>query len=492
MREMAAALPAWAWLAALSVAALSIALLSVIARLRALHRRLEESRRRQEALSRENAGLEERLRAREADVENLRRDRITPLEEESDALRRELADLRDRLETTARENAELSARLEAERRGHQEKVRLLEEAEQRLAREFENLANRIFEEKGQKFSEQNRATLQTVLDPLRSQIQEFRQKVEAVHDRGMRDHTSLQLEIHRLRELNERLSQDALNLTNALKGESKVRGNWGELQLQRILEESGLTQGREYELQGSYRDEEGNRLMPDVVIHLPEKKDVVIDSKVSLAAWDRYHAAESAEERERALQEHVQSLRRHIRELSEKNYDQLLQLNSLDLVLMFVPIEPALLAALESVPELYNEAFARGILLVSPTTLLGTLQIIHNIWRHEYQNRNAREIARQAGELHDAFVRFVDSLDEVDRHIGKAAEAAGQARKRLVSGRGNLVGRVVRLKKLGARTRKELPEELLERAGVEEALPAPEEGEESLADEEPRPEEPPR
>ncbi len=492
MREMAAALPAWAWLAALSVAALSIALLSVIARLRALHRRLEESRRRQEALSRENAGLEERLRAREADVENLRRDRITPLEEESDALRRELADLRGRLETTARENAELSARLEAERRGHQEKVRLLEEAEQRLAREFENLANRIFEEKGQKFSEQNRATLQTVLDPLRSQIQEFRQKVEAVHDRGMRDHTSLQLEIHRLRELNERLSQDALNLTNALKGESKVRGNWGELQLQRILEESGLTQGREYELQGSYRDEEGNRLMPDVVIHLPEKKDVVIDSKVSLAAWDRYHAAESAEERERALQEHVQSLRRHIRELSEKNYDQLLQLNSLDLVLMFVPIEPALLAALESVPELYNEAFARGILLVSPTTLLGTLQIIHNIWRHEYQNRNAREIARLAGELHDAFVRFVDSLDEVDRHIGKAAEAAGQARKRLVSGRGNLVGRVVRLKKLGARTRKELPEELLERAGVEEALPAPEEGEESLADEEPWPEEPPR
>jgi len=278
-----------------------------------------------------------------------------------------------------------------------------------------------------------------------------------------RDRVSLFNEITSLKSLNEQMSKDAINLTRALKGESKTRGNWGEVILQRVLEDSGLKNGREYEAQESYRDEHGKLFYPDIVVHLPDNKDVVIDSKISLNAYEKFCSSEDGEEQKQALTEHLNAIRTHVSDLEDKNYDELVKINSLDMVLMFVPIEPALMLAFEQDKNLYHDAFKRGIILVSPTTLHMTLRIIHNMWRYEYQNKNAQEIAKRAGDMYDKFVGFVDALEDVGDKLDKAQSAYQTAHNRLADGKGNLVGRAEAIRKLGLQTNKKLDKALVDK-----------------------------
>ncbi len=359
--------------------------------------------------------------------------------------------------------AELQTLLEDERKLTHEKIALLEKAEENMTTAFENISTRIIEEKSKKFTEQNKQNIGEILNPLREQLGDFRKKIEDVYDKETRDRVSLFNEITSLKSLNEQMSKDAINLTRALKGESKTRGNWGEVILQRVLEDSGLKNGREYEAQESYRDEHGKLFYPDVVVHLPDNKDVVIDSKISLNAYEKFCSSEDSEEQKQALTEHLNAIRTHVSDLEDKNYDELVKINSLDMVLMFVPIEPALMLAFEQDKNLYHDAFKRGIILVSPTTLHMTLRIIHNMWRYEYQNKNAQEIAKRAGDMYDKFVGFVDALEDVGDKLDKAQSAYQTAHNRLVDGKGNLVGRAEAIRKLGLQTNKKLDKAIVDR-----------------------------
>lgn len=384
---------------------------------------------------------------------------------------RHLSEACEQIEILRQENAahmtklaELNTLIDQERQQADEKVALLMNAREQLSAEFQNLAHKIFEDKSRKFGEQNREQIDTVLVPLREQINNFRRKVEDVYDHESRDRISLLTEIQHLKELNRRIGKDAVNLTQALKGDSKARGNWGEVVLARVLENSGLTQGREYELQVSLENSDKRRYQPDVIVRLPDGKDVVVDAKVSLNAYERFFNAEEKQAREKALKEHIESMRIHIRGLGEKSYQDLAGIRSLDFVLLFVPVEAAFLTALEKDTDLFQWAFEKNIILVSPATLLIALRTIHNIWRYEYQSRNAREIAQRAGNLYDKFVGFVSALEEIGRQLDRAREAYGSAHNRLTSGRGNLITRVQGLIQLGVKARKELPQELLEPA----------------------------
>ncbi len=377
------------------------------------------------------------------------------------------------------ENGRLQERLAGDSRAASEKLELLQKARKQLEDEFSNLANRIFEEKSQRFLKTNRETLSATLDPLRSQLKDFRSRVEDVYDRETRDRLSLRHELTTLKELNQRMSEDAVNLTRALKGDKKAQGNWGEIVLERVLEESGLRKGHEYETQFSATSSSGQRRQPDVIVRLPEGRDIVVDSKVSLVAYDRYVACEDEVERKLALAEHVQAVKQHIDGLSLKEYEQLEGINSLDFVLLFIPIESAFMAAFDSDPGMFTRAYDKQIIVVSPTTLLATLRTVQTLWRYEHQNRNAEKIAAQAGAIHDQFARVLESLSEVGRHLDKAHESWDKTRARLASGRGNLVKRVQDLEKLGARTKRSLPAEMIEHAGeeLEEQAQEPEGGE---------------
>ncbi|MFV2060948.1 MAG: DNA recombination protein RmuC, partial [Gammaproteobacteria bacterium] len=383
--------------------------------------------------------------------------RISELESQLLSLKQNEKNNQQKINQDNAEISELKTRLEEQAKRNSENLKQLEQVNSKMIIEFENLANKVLDNQSKKFTEQNKNNINQVLDPLRQQLGDFKKKVEDVYDKETKDRQSLFHEIKGLKELNSKISEDAINLTNALKGESKTRGNWGEVILERVLEASGLKNGREYDAQDSYRSEDGKLYYPDVIIHLPDKKDVVIDSKVSLNAYDRYFSAADESERQAALDEHINSIRSHIKDLSSKNYDELVGINSLDMVLMFVPIEPALILAYESDEQLFHEAFSVGIFLVSPSTLTMNLQIIHNMWRYENQNQNAREIAKRAGDLYDKFVGFVEALNDVGDKIDKAQESYQQANKRLISGKGNLVGRTEALKKLGAKTKKSIP-----------------------------------
>ena len=357
--------------------------------------------------------------------------------------------------------AKLETQLDEERKQSAEKLKLLDQAKGQLTSEFQNLANKILEEKSLKFTEQNQQNIDQVLKPLREQLGDFRRKVEDVYEKESKDRVSLFHEIKHLKDLNQKISDDAINLTNALKGQTKTQGTWGEVILERVLEESGLHNGREYETQGTFTSEEGKRLRPDVIVHLPEGKDIIIDSKVSLTAYERYCSGDDEQQRQSDLKEHIASLKAHIKGLSVKNYEDLPGIKSLDFVLLFVPIESAFITAVENDREIFREAFDKNIIVVSPTTLLATLKTVHNIWRYEYQNLNALEIAEKAGNLYDQFVLFVQSMDDIGDKLGKATDAYQTARKRLVDGKGNLVGRTENLKKLGAKAKKSLNDKLL-------------------------------
>ncbi len=359
--------------------------------------------------------------------------------------------------------AQLETQLSAERRQTAEKIALLQAARQQLSAEFQQLAQSILEEKSRTFTSQNREQLGHLLNPLREQISDFRKKIEDVYDKESKDRIALSHQIITLKDLNERISRDAVNLTNALKGQVKTQGNWGEMILERVLELSGLVKGREYETQVSRENEEGKRMQPDVVVHLPDKKDVVIDAKVSLVAYQRYCEYETNEEKEAALAQHIVSVRAHVKGLGAKRYSELNSIRSLDFVLMFIPIEAAFIIAIEHDSGLFKEAFDKNIVIVSPSTLLATLKTIEHTWRSEYQNQNARTIAKKAGDLYDKFVNFTASLEEIGDKLDKAKSAYDTAHNRLVSGQGSIVSRVQALKEMGATSRKTLSDALLEK-----------------------------
>lgn len=386
------------------------------------------------------------------------------------SLRAGLAQRENELSVLNRDKASLETRLDADRTRYEEQLQLLRQARESLTQEFENLANRIFDAKQEKFSEQSKQALNTSIDPLRKEIHDFRKKVEDAYDKENAERNKLVGQIVELQKQAQRVGEDAVLLANALKGDSKFQGNWGEVILERILEQSGLTKGREYETQVALKNDEGNRRNPDVIIHLPDQRDIVIDAKVSLTDYERYSRAEQPEDKMRFLKQHINSIRAHITGLSRKAYEQLEGVNSLDFVLIFVPVEAAFMLAIEHDHTLFRDAYDKGIILVSPSTLLATLRTIHNIWRYEDQNRNAQQIAAEAGKLYDQLVLVVESLDEVGKHIDKSQLAWQQTRKRLVDGRGNLVKKFEDLKKLGARTSRQLPDNLVEESSDQDEL----------------------
>ena len=346
----------------------------------------------------------------------------------------------------------------------------VEKLQEKFTKEFENLANKILEEKTSKFTEQNKENLKNILTPLQDKIQLFEKKVEDTHKESIDYHAALRQQILGLREMNEQMSKETLNLTKALKGDSKMQGNWGELILERVLEKSGLEKGREYEVQQSFVTEDGNRVFPDVVINLPDGKKMVVDSKVTLTAYERYINEEDDIEKAQHLKEHVMSIRRHVDQLSEKNYQDLYQMESPDFVLLFIPIESAFALALNDDTSLYNKAFEKNIVIVTPSTLLATLRTIDSMWTNQKQQENALEIARQAGALYDKFEGFVADLVKVGNKIKDSKTEYDNAMSKLVDGSGNLINRVENLKKMGAKAKKALPENILQRANKEEEL----------------------
>ncbi len=341
----------------------------------------------------------------------------------------------------------------------------IENIQDKFKTEFRNLANDILEEKTKKFTEQNSTRLNEILNPLSQKIKEFEKKVEETYDKETQQRISLKEEVKKLTELNLAVSKEANNLTKALKGESKIQGNWGEVILENILERSGLVKDREYFIQMSFPGESGRRVQPDVVIAYPGERNVVVDSKVSLTAYERYVSATEENEKEIALREHLLSIRNHIKELSTKNYQNIHQIQSLDFVMMFLPIEPAYLLAIQKDPELWDFAYEKRILLISPTNLIASLKMVESMWRQEYQNKNVMEIARQSGALYDKFEGLISDLLNLGKKLDAAQGHYQTTLNKLSEGKGSLVSRVEKIKKLGAKTKKSLPVDLLDKAG---------------------------
>lgn len=338
--------------------------------------------------------------------------------------------------------------------------------QEKFAKEFENLANKILEEKSTKFTEQNKENLKNILSPLQEKIHLFEKKVEDTHKESIDYHAALRQQILGLREMNEQMSKETLNLTKALKGDSKMQGNWGELILEKVLEKSGLEKGREYEVQQSFVTADGSRVQPDVVINLPDGKKMVVDSKVSLTAYERFVNEEDEPAKTAHLKEHLHSIRRHVEQLSSKNYHDLYQMESPDFVLLFIPMEPAFAIALNEDNTLYNKAFEKNIVIVTPSTLLATLRTIDSMWTNQKQQENAYEIARQAGALYDKFDGFVTDLVKIGKKMDEAKTEYQGAMNKLTDGKGNLISSVEKLKKMGAKAKKSLPENILNRANT--------------------------
>ena len=347
---------------------------------------------------------------------------------------------------------------------HKEQKAEITELQEKFTKEFENLANKILEEKSAKFTEQNNENMKSILLPLQDKIHVFEQKVDQTHKESIDYHAALRQQILGLSEMNAQMSKETLNLTKALKGDSKMQGNWGELVLERVLEKSGLEKGREYEVQQSFTNTEGTRVLPDVVINLPDGKKMIVDSKVSLVAYEKWINEESEILKSDFLREHVLSIKRHVEQLGSKNYHDLYQIESPDFVLLFIPIEPAFAIALNEDSTLYNRAFDRNIVIVTPTTLLATLRTIDSMWSNQKQQENAFEIARQAGALYDKFEGFVTDLVKIGNKIKDTKTEYENAMNKLVDGKGNLISSVERLKKMGAKAKKSLPENIITRA----------------------------
>ena len=329
--------------------------------------------------------------------------------------------------------------------------------------EFRNLANEILEEKSKKFTEQNKTNLDQILKPLGEKIKEFEKKVEETYDKESQQRFSLKEEVKRLAELNQQVSKEASSLTKALKGESKTQGNWGEVILESILVRTGLRKGYEYTVQDSFTTDVNQRFQPDVIVHYPGERSIIIDSKVTLTAYDNYIAAENEEEQLAALKAHLVSVKNHINELASKNYQDIAEIKTLDFVVLFMPVEPAYLLAIQNEPQLWNYAYEKRILLISPTNLIAVLKMIESLWKQEYQSRNVFEIARQGGELYDKFAGLIEDLTDIGNKLDQTRKSYESSMNKLATGKGNLVGRVQKLKELGVKTRKTLPDNLLQR-----------------------------
>jgi DNA recombination protein RmuC len=392
---------------------------------------------------------------------------LAALRERLDAAQGELREsrgIRDARDALQVKVAELATTLQAERAQTKEKLSLLAEARQELGDRFKTLANEILEEKSKRFAEENKQGLETLLAPLREKLGEFQVKVEQTYDKESRQRLTLQGEIKRLAELNEQISEDAVNLTRALKGDAKTQGMWGEFVLEKLLESSGLRSNEEYIVQKTFQNADDRKSRPDVVINLPDRRHIVIDSKVSLTAYERYVSAEEGAERELALRQHLASVRSHVMELSGKSYQNLYGLESLDFVLMFVAVESASMLAMQSERGLFLDALRKNVLIVSPSSLIGVLRTIAHIWRQEYQNRNAKELGRQCAALYDKFVGFVDDLEDIGRKLAATQQSYEDAKGKLSTGRGNLIRQAERIRSLGVKPTKALPPELVEQA----------------------------
>lgn len=343
----------------------------------------------------------------------------------------------------------------------------VEKLQEKFTKEFENLANKILEEKSLKFTERNEKNIRSILTPLNEKIQLFEKKVEESQKENISIHSALKEQLLNLQTQNLKITQEAENLTKALKGDSKMQGNWGELVLERVLEKSGLEKDREYSVQQSFTLEDGSRVLPDVIINLPDGKKMIVDSKVSLTDYERYVNAED-ELKAKFLKDHINSLRRHVDQLSAKKYEDLYAMESPDFVLLFVPNEPAFAIAINNDNNLYNKAFEQNIIIVTPSTLLATLRTIDSLWNNEKQQRNAIEISRQAGGLYDKFVGFVGDLEDIGRNMNRSKKMYTEAMKKLVEGDGNIVRRIENIKKMGAKAKKSIPEAILKRAQEDE------------------------
>ncbi len=389
----------------------------------------------------------------------------------------ELKQLREKINFLTSEKATLASDHKSLQERMLEHKSELEALQLQMKEQFQNIAADIVFKNSQRIQEEHKDKLNDILTPLRDKIEKFETQVKNTHEERIREHQSMKEQLSQLQTLNKSIGDEARNLVTALKGQTKTQGNWGEMILEKVLERSGLVKGREYHVQSSMQSEDGRRLQPDVIINLPENRNLVVDSKVSLIAYERYSSAEDPQLREQALKEHILSIRKHIKDLSGKSYQNLYEINTLDFVLLFIPIEPAFALAVEHDAELFNEAFERNIVIVTTSTLLATLRTIASIWRLEYQNKNSVEIARQAGDLYDKFSGLVEDLIGVGTKITSAKDAYESSMNKLYQGKGNLISRVENLKKLGLKTSKQINQKLLDRT---EDLEIPEENQDKL------------
>ena len=379
------------------------------------------------------------------------------------ALKQELLKLQNEQKEYIRLNSELKVKLQEQRLSLNQQIKLLEQSEKRLKVEFENLANKIFETNSKNLKTQNIESMSHILSPIKEQMNSFRKKIEDVYDKESKDRSALANELKNLKELNIKISTDANNLTNALKGDNKTQGNWGEMVLDRVLESSGLKKDREYKKQVSLKDAKGKTYMPDVVVYLPDNRQIIVDAKTSLNAYNEYMSCSDNDVKQELLKKHIKSIKNHIDELSCKEYNALEGINSLDFVFMFVSIEGALLLALDNDNSLYDEAFKKKIILVSPTTLLVSLRAVENTWRYENQAQNIKKVYKRADELYKKFVGFVDDLSKVGVGLDNAQKTYDMAFKKLKSGNGNLVWQSEQLKKDShIKPKKDLPSNLIE------------------------------
>ncbi|WP_430875323.1 DNA recombination protein RmuC [Gilliamella sp. G0441] len=356
--------------------------------------------------------------------------------------------------------SELKTRLEETLNSAHERQTILEQSEQRLTTQFENLANRIFEHSGKKIEQQNKQSLDFLLSPLKDQLESFKKQVQDSFGQEAKERHTLTHEIRNLQQLNELMTKEAINLTNALKGNNKTQGNWGEFILSQILDNSGLRLGYEYETQVNLTNDDNQRLQPDVIVHLPQGGDVVIDSKVTLVAYERYFNSEDDVIKAKAMSDHLIAVRNHLKQLSQKDYHKLIGINSLDYILMFIPVEPAFLCAIDQDPSLINDALKNNIMIVSPTTLLVALRTIHNLWRFEYQNRNAELIADRASKLYDKVRGFVEDMENLGNCIDKAQQTFQSSMNKLSKGRGNVIGQIEKFRELGVEVKKPINPDL--------------------------------
>ncbi|WP_052746088.1 DNA recombination protein RmuC [Sulfurovum lithotrophicum] len=410
-------------------------------------------------LQTKNSTLEKELSQTETQLENLEK-MYENLLKEHKALQGRFEHLQEENNKFQVNNARLLMKLETESRHASSKLEMMQEHKKELKTEFERLAKQIFDGNSEKFAEFSKQNLDSMIKPLQTQIEEFKKQVSDTYNAESQDRAVLKNEINSLKELNEKISTDAINLTNALKGDSKQQGVWGEMVLEHVLEASGLRKGFEFEREVSLRTDDNEVLRPDVIVHLPDNRDLIIDAKTSLISYERFVNAEDEANKAKHLAAHLNSIKAHIEELSSKNYERLKEVNTLDFIFMFMPIEGALAVALEHDNSIYDNAFKKKILLVGPTTLLVAMRAVENVWKYERQNQNAQEIARRAGAMYDKFVRFSEDLIKISKQIDAIQSSFSAAKNKLSDGKGNLVRQVQQLKELGAQTNRQIPKEL--------------------------------